>query len=289
MDHYTRIQLAIEYLEQHLQDDFNIRETSTAASFSAFHFQRLFQAITGFTVLEYVRRRRLTEAAGVLRDTSQGILDIAIRFGYQSQEAFIRAFSAYFGMTPAKLRKLEADQWSLLNMQRSIDFNDYRTRLGGTFHMNTPRIVTLAPNWIIGYEYKTNLNDNHHYTEIPGFYHDFGVEQRFMAIPERTRPDMAYGVACRFEENGAFSFIVGEESSGTSQVLEPGFTSIEIPGGLYAEFTVEGSGQDIRKMIYGSWLPQSNYERREGPDFEVTDVWKSTPEQLDMKIYIPLK
>ena len=42
-------------------------------------------------------------------------------------------------------------------------------------------------------------------------------------------------------------------------------------------------------MIYGSWLPASKYERREGPDFEVTDVWKSTPERLDMKIYIPLK
>ncbi|MFL0373906.1 effector binding domain-containing protein [Paenibacillus amylolyticus] len=289
MDHYTRIQLAIEYLEQHLQDDFNIRETSAAANFSAFHFQRLFQAITGFTVLEYVRRRRLTEAAGMLRGTSEGILDIAMSFGYQSQEAFTRAFSTYFGMTPAKLRKLEAEQLSLLKMQRSIDFNDYRTSLGGTFHMNTPRLVTLAPNWIIGYEYKTNLNDNQHYAEIPGFYHDFGMEQKFMAIPERTRHDMAYGVACHFEEDGAFSFIVGEESSGASQVIEPGFTSIEIPGGLYAEFTVEGSGQDIRKMIYGSWLPQSNYERREGPDFEVTDVWKSTPEQLDMKIYIPLK
>ncbi|WP_127551583.1 effector binding domain-containing protein [Paenibacillus amylolyticus] len=289
MDHYTRIQLAIEYLEQHLQDDFNIRETSAAASFSAFHFQRLFQAITGFTVLEYVRRRRLTEAVGMLRGTSEGILDIAMSFGYQSQEAFTRAFSACFGMTPAKLRKLEVDQLSLLKMQQSIDFNDYRTRLDGTFHMNTPRLVTREPKWIVGYEYKTNLNDNQHYAEIPGFYHDFGMEQKFMAIPERTRPDMAYGVACHFEEDGAFSFIVGEESSGASQVLEPGFTSIEIPGGLYAEFTVEGSGQDIRKMIYGSWLPQSNYERREGPDFEVTDVWKSTPEQLDMKIYIPLK
>lgn len=85
-----------------MQDDFNIRETSAAASFSAFHFQRLFQAITGFTVLEYVRRRRLTEAVGMPRGTSEGILDIAMSFGYQSQEAFTRAFSACFGMTPAK-------------------------------------------------------------------------------------------------------------------------------------------------------------------------------------------
>ncbi|WP_405156516.1 effector binding domain-containing protein [Paenibacillus sp. FSL K6-0108] len=288
MDHYTRIQLAIAYLEQHLQDEFNIREASAAASFSAFHFQRLFQAITGFTVLEYVRRRRLTEAACHLRNSSEGILDIALRFGYQSQEAFTRAFTAHWGMTPARLRKLD-EQPSSSKMQRSIDFDDYRTRIGGQFHMNTPRLVTLESNWIIGYEFKTNLNDNQHYAEIPGFYHQFGTEQRFMNIPERTRPDIAYGVACRFEDDGAFTFIVGEESAAAAPVLEPGYTSIEIPGGLYAEFTVEGSGQDIRKMIYGSWLPQSNYERREGPDFEVTDVWKSTPEQLDMKIYIPLK
>ncbi|WP_413377922.1 GyrI-like domain-containing protein [Paenibacillus taichungensis] len=52
---------------------------------------------------------------------------------------------------------------------------------------------------------------------------------------------------------------------------------------------MEGSGHVIRKMVFGSWLPQSDYKRREGPDFEVTDVWESTPEQLDMKIYIPLK
>ncbi|PQP81102.1 hypothetical protein C0Q44_21930 [Paenibacillus sp. PCH8] len=134
-------------------------------------------------------------------------------------------------MTPAKLRKLDADQLSLLNMQRSNDFNDYRTRIGDTFQLNTPRLITREPYWIIGYEYKTNLNDDQHYAEIPGFYQEFGMEQKFMKIPERVRPDMAYGVACHFEEEGAFSFIVGEESNERSPVLEQGFTSIEIPGG----------------------------------------------------------
>ncbi|MGQ8875092.1 AraC family transcriptional regulator [Paenibacillus sp. TSA_86.1] len=287
MDHYSRIQLAIEHLEQHLQEPFNIREASAAASFSAFHFQRLFLAITGFTVLEYVRRRRLTEAAATLRNTAQGVLEIALSYGYQSQEAFTRAFDAHFGITPARYRKQE--HLTEKQMQQTIDFNEYRSKLGTDFHMNPPRLVTLDPIRIIGYEYQTNLNNEQHYAEIPGFYHDFGSQQKFMNIPERIRPDMAYGVAAHFQEDGAFSFVVGEESSGSSDSLEPGYTCLEIPGGLYAEFTTEGSEQDVRKMLYGSWLPASKYERREGPDFEVTDVWKSTPERLDMKIYIPLK
>nr|WP_154984220.1 effector binding domain-containing protein [Paenibacillus xylanexedens] len=289
MDHYARIQLAIEHLEKHLQEPFNMKDVSAAASFSAFHFQRLFQAITGFTVLEYLRRRRLTEAASTLRNTAQGVLEIALSYGYHSQEAFTRAFDTHFGITPARFRKLEQEALTEEFMQHRIDFNEYRLKLGTAFHMNPPRMVTLEPIRIIGYEYKTNLNSEQHYTEIPGFYHEFGREQKFMNIPERIRPDMAYGVAAHFQEDGAFSFIVGEESSGSGDSLEPGYTYLEIPGGLYAEFTTEGSEQDVRKMIYGSWLPASKYERREGPDFEVTDVWKSTPERLDMKIYIPIK
>lgn len=289
MDHYARIQLAIEHLEKHLQEPFNMKDVSAAASFSAFHFQRLFQAITGFTVLEYLRRRRLTEAASTLRNTAQGVLEIALSYGYHSQEAFTRAFDTHFGITPARFRKLEQKALTEEFMQHRIDFNEYRLQLGTAFHMNPPRMVTLEPIRIIGYEYKTNLNSEQHYTEIPGFYHEFGREQKFMNIPERIRPDMAYGVAAHFQEDGAFSFIVGEESSGSGDSLEPGYTCLEIPGGLYAEFTTEGSEQDVRKMIYGSWLPASKYERREGPDFEVTDVWKSTPERLDMKIYIPIK
>ncbi|MDT0122566.1 AraC family transcriptional regulator [Paenibacillus sp. RRE4] len=289
MDHYARIQLAIEHLEKHLQEPFNIKDVSAASSFSVFHFQRLFQAITGFTVLEYLRRRRLTEAASTLRNSAQGVLEIALSYGYQSQEAFTRAFDAHFGVTPARFRKQQQEALTEEFMQQRIDFNEYRSQLGTAFHMNPPRMVTLEPIRIIGYEYKTNLNSEQHYTEIPGFYHEFGREQKFMNIPERIRPDMAYGVAAHFQEDGAFSFIVGEESAGSGDSLKPGYTCLEIPGGLYAEFTTEGSEQDVRKMIYGSWLPASKYERREGPDFEVTDVWKSTPERLDMKIYIPLK
>jgi AraC family transcriptional regulator len=115
---------------------------------------------------------------------------VALKWGYHSQEAFTRAFTAHWGTTPARFRKLNELPASA-KIQQSIDFNDYRTRLGGEFIMNKPRLVTMQAIQIIGYAYHTNLNNDQHYNEIPGFYHDFGSEQKFMNIPERACPDLA--------------------------------------------------------------------------------------------------
>ena len=105
MDYFERIQNAIEYIEDNLQEKMSITNISSQSYFSAFHFQRLFQAITGFSVQQYIRNRRLSEAAVLLITTSQSILEIAISFEYGSQEAFTRAFVQYFGITPTKYRK----------------------------------------------------------------------------------------------------------------------------------------------------------------------------------------
>lgn len=103
---------------------------------------------------------------------------------------------------------------------------------------------------------------------------------------------MSYGIACNFHDDGNFSFIVGEEVQEFACELEKGFVNFEIPEGKYAEFKVNGTTdvfQNTRRYIYGTWLPNSNYERREGPDFEITDVLQSKyPNQMKMTIYIPI-
>ena len=80
MDYYERIQHSIEFIEENLQNNISIKDISSKSCFSAFHFQRLFQAITGFSVQEYIRNRRLSEAARLLKETNQNILHIAIAF-----------------------------------------------------------------------------------------------------------------------------------------------------------------------------------------------------------------
>ncbi|MEH6979958.1 GyrI-like domain-containing protein, partial [Bacillus pseudomycoides] len=101
-----------------------------------------------------------------------------------------------------------------------------------------------------------------------------------------------YGIACNFHDDGNFSFIIGEEVQGSAAELDNGFVNFEIPEGKYAEFKINGSAdlvQNTRRYIYGTWLPNSNYERREGPDFEITDVLQSIyPNQMKVIIYIPI-
>lgn len=101
---------------------------------------------------------------------------------------------------------------------------------------------------------------------------------------------MSYGIACDFHDDGNFPFIVGEEVKGSVAKLGNGFINFKIPEGEYTEFKINGPVdlvQNTRRYIYGTWLLNSNYERREGSDFEITDVLQSIyPNQ--MKIYIPI-
>ncbi|UAL53402.1 effector binding domain-containing protein [Bacillus sp. CMF21] len=287
MDTYHRIQNAIEYIETNLFEDLKIHHVASQAFFSPFHFQRMFQAISGFTVQEYIRNRRLSEAAVLLKKDIP-ILQIALDCQYGSQESFTRSFSAFAGIPPSKYRKSQIS----LKLQPKMNFLDFKQRIRGEFQVNKPQIVNLSPIHIIGCEYKTNLNNDAHYEEIPGFYHDFGMNEYYMKIADKLAPGMAYGIACSFKDDGGFSFIIGEEAKESNAILHEPLIHFKIPEGKYAEFKVNGSADSVqnnRRYIYGTWLPQSNFERREGPDFEVTDVLGSSyPDKMKINIYIPV-
>lgn len=288
LDYYRQIQQAADLIEEHLNRELGIRDIAAAAGFSPFHFQRLFQAISGFTVKEYIRKRRLSEAARLLAETDDSILDIALASGYESQEAFTRAFEGYTGLAPGKFRKDK----SPLTALRPIRFLDLPNRVQPDLDIGRPNIVTLERRIIIGREYPTTLEEGRHYREIPGFYGEFGSQQRFRDIPCRLEPDMAYGVSTHFRDDGGFGFIVGERTESSALPPDSRYIKTELPAGKYAEFKAYGPGdhvQKIREFIYGTWLPASNYSRTDGPDFEVTDVLRSQyPVRMKIKIFIPL-
>lgn len=287
MEHYTRIQTAIAFIEDQLQDQLNVTDIAREAGFSAYHFQRLFHAVSGFTVQEYIRKRRLAEAAAMLRETKSNVLQIAVTYQYGSQEAFTRAFIACFGVTPAKYRNKQTP----LAYQPKIDLITYGANIRGGLNMYKPEIVDLTSIKIIGFNYQTNLNNETYFDEIPGFYDDFGRNEYYMRIPNKARPAFAYGIAHAYQDSGKFSFLIGEEVT-SYEGMEPNFGCFEIPAGKYAAFKVNSApelGQNTWKYIYGTWLPNSNYDRREGPDFEVTDVMNSLPGKINMTVYIPIR
>jgi len=290
MEYYFRIQKAIDYIEDNLGEEMSITEISSKAYFSAFHFQRIFQAILGFSVKGYIRSRRLSEAAILLKETDYSILQIAVDFQYGSQEAFTRAFQKQFSVTPASYRKVQVKSVSTL---KRIDLLEYKGKMQGDVNVDKPEIVWLPKTHIVGYEYKTDLNDEKYFEDIANYYSDFGINEYYLKIPERIAPAFPYGISCNYRDDGRFSFVIGESVEHSATELDSGFVNMEIPEGKYAEFKVTGSvgiAQNTWRYIYGTWLANSNYKRREGPDFEVTDVCNSVyPDKMLLRIYIPVE
>lgn len=105
MDWITKMNAAMDYIEAHISDEIDLEVLASKAYCSSFNFQRMFSFITDIGVAEYIRRRRLTQAALDLQNTNQNILDIAIKYGYENQTSFGRAFKQLHGITPIEAKK----------------------------------------------------------------------------------------------------------------------------------------------------------------------------------------
>ena len=95
------IQRAIEYIEDNITEELSIQEIAEKAYFSSFHFQRVFHTLCGFTVGEYIRNRRLSIAAQELSKADVKVIDVAIKYGYNSPDSFTRAFTKFHGIPPS--------------------------------------------------------------------------------------------------------------------------------------------------------------------------------------------
>lgn len=105
MDYFERIRCAIDFTEANLGEEITLADLAGRAYFSVYHFHRVFQGVAGETVMEYVRKRRLTEAARDLIRTRRKIIDIALGYGFGSPETFTRTFRKAYGLTPGVYRE----------------------------------------------------------------------------------------------------------------------------------------------------------------------------------------
>lgn len=99
------VQTAIDYIEENLSEPLEVIGISKYIGYSPFHFDRIFQSITGMSITNYIKVRRMAHAASDLVNTNQRILDIAFHYHFSSQEAFTRSFQKLYQMPPAKYRK----------------------------------------------------------------------------------------------------------------------------------------------------------------------------------------
>ena len=144
MDSLTRMNNAMVYIEEHLTDDIDYSEVSKIAYCSEYHFKRMFSFLSGIGLSEYIRRRRLTLAALDLKDANLRIIDVAVKYGYDSADAFSRAFHSMHGILPSEARSgnTQLKAYPRMTFQLSIK---------GGCEMNY-RIVEKGPFKLVGFK-----------------------------------------------------------------------------------------------------------------------------------------
>lgn len=284
MNYFDRIQSAIDYIESLLTSEINLEDVADQACFSLYHFHKIFHAITQNSIKEYIRKRRLTEAAYELVNTDRRIIEIAFDYQYQSQEAFTRAFKKMFGTTPRKYRE-KKEHYVLLQKKKLTESR--LKHLNGGIALE-PKIMNKDEFKIIGMKYY-GANQNN---EIPNLWGDFST--RITEIQNRVNSGVTMGL-CEYVPNltdeSKFSYIACVEVDALVEIPD-GMVGKIVSTNQYAVFTHKGPAKKLGETyeyIYGNWLLKSDYEPIEAHDFELYDQRFTDDENSEMEIFIPIR
>ena len=266
-------QESIDFMERNLTDELDIEEIAGKAALSPFYYQRIFGALCGMTVGEYIRARRMTLAAQELNRKDVKVIDVAVKYGYDSPDSFTKTFQKFHGITPSQAREPGAQLRSFAPLHIKI------TMEGGS--MLEYSIVEKAPFTIIGV--KRPFNSETSYQEIPKFWDEW------MAQGEK-RPIMGTFGVCIDMKGKDFDYWIADLYSPWKEVPEGCGTRV-IPGSTWAQFPCTMSTlQDINTKIWSEWLPAlQGYTLAGEYDIEVYLPAEDGSKDMSVYIWVPLK
>ena len=276
MDWVRTINNAIEYMENHLTDDITLADIARNVHLSAFHFQRAFSLLTEMSPAEYLRKRRLSQAGADLTGGEEKVIDVAMKYGYDSPESFTKAFTRFHGVSPMQVRKGSPVQFmNRFTVRISID--------GGCIMEYRIEKWEAMDLLVHAKEFHAETSEK----EIPGFWDEYYANEEYRKIPgylgvcaqEKTDSDeFRYGIGCR--------------ASDVKGVPE-GFEIIHLPEYTWAVFKCVGpmprAIQDMWGQIYREWLPVSDYELI--PDYDIENYLPGDPSSRNYvsEICIPVR
>lgn len=273
----------IDYIEKNLDGDISYDEAAKIACLSPYYFQRIFSYITGITLSEYVRRRRMTKAAFELQTTNKKVMDIGLKYGYESPTAFNRAFQSVHGVAPTAARA----KGTLLAAYPPISFSISAT---GGENMKY-RIETKEAIRTIGV--KTNLKEDMEENQkiAPVFWSKTLKSPLFSDICKLTNkePHGILGISTYIDSKNIYYYIAAP----TDKTVPCGMVEFEIPAAAWVIFECNGrfkeSVQTIFKRFFTEWLPTSDYEYAGLPDIEVYPVNTNGEKSGHAEVWIAIK
>lgn len=267
MDWLDRMNAALDYIEGNLAGEIDMAAAAHGACCSEYHFTRMFSFITGVPLSEYIRRRRLTLAGFELKHSEVKVIDLAVKYGYDSPGAFARAFQAMHGVTPTEARAPGVQLHSFARISFTITI---KGDLAMKYH-----IVEKPAFTVFGKSIEVSVINGQCFLDIPAFWNQCEEDQTTLRIAKAgglDKEDMLCSTMYNHNPDGTFRYMICVEApeDGMPGDLE----TLNIPAHTWVVFSTDETEeltaaiQDIWKRIHPEWFPSSGYEHANAPDQE---------------------
>ncbi|WP_346935935.1 AraC family transcriptional regulator [Clostridium sp.] len=249
---------AISYIEENITKDLSMKEIADRVNISPFYFQKGFGMLCGYSLSEYIKRRRLALAGSEVLSNNGKIIDIAIKYGYDSPDSFTKAFTRFHGVTPSAVRKEGA-------MIKSFVALKIKFSLEGGYIMDY-KILEKDAFKVVGASKKFKYDSA--FMEVPSFWNEHISQGKLKDICGM------YGINIDEEMGGnEFEYLIAEDYSKEKEGME-GYIVKTIPKFTWAVFPCYGPGsasiQETNKKIFSEWLPNCrDYEIAAGYNIEM--------------------
>ncbi len=282
MDWLDHLNKAVEYIDEHLESEIDNEQLARIACCSVFHFSRMFSYVAGIPLSQYVRNRKMTAASFDLQTTDIKIIDLSLKYGYESPTAFNRAFKRVHGIAPSTARKKGVK----LTAFPPISFT---MQIKGEEKMNY-KIETKEAFRIVGVSKHYEMNIEENFKEVPKFWQKTMITGKIPKILKLndTEPKGLLGVSTCMNGKDFDYYIAAASSLETPKK----FDEYTIPSCTWGIFECVGalpnSIQELQKRIVTEWLPTSGYEYADAPDIEVYFEGNQKSEDYVCEVWIPL-
>lgn len=303
MDWITGLQKAIDYVEEHLTDTIDYEKVAAQCFSSSYHFQRVFSIFCGYTLGEYIRNRRLSVAGAELAAGGVRVLDVALKYGYESPDSFAKAFQKFHGILPSQARTNghRLRSFSRLVLKISLE--------GGT--LMEYRILEKPERILTGYKahfhgvpygeerekqegklFETTRAKQWLLRGAKGASGDTGTDMCLITNVSDDGYDFYYAAELeKYERENLYNPAV----TGFDYMKEFGFETIVVPRQTYAVFATENQPYpvadyiDIRRRIAAEWLPANHFEIANAPEISVYHWFpKDKREKRFIEIWLPV-
>ncbi|KJK42097.1 AraC family transcriptional regulator [Lentzea aerocolonigenes] len=277
-----RLNEAMARIEADLEGEVDVKLLARIAGTSEYHLRRMFSALAGIPLSEYVRRRKLTRAASEVLSGQDSLLDIAVRWGYGSNEAFARAFKAMHGVGPQEARTRNKP----LQSQQILTF---RLVVEGSTSMEY-RIVNKEAFKVVGRGTRVPLVHLGMNPAIVEFVKGIGMPtlERIKQLSDGEPEGM---LALTYNQEGVEEGDQLDYFQGvvTSREAPDDLEALEVPENTWAVFTAEGpypeTIQYMWRDVYAQWFPSNNYQSVEGPSMLRTQI---DGDQAKAELWVPV-